>query len=64
MFPFQFVLPNHLPGTFSEEQAAFKANIKYKVKAEVVGGDGKTKLKHSQQLVVREPLKQVIGCFF
>ncbi|EGR30054.1 hypothetical protein IMG5_143480 [Ichthyophthirius multifiliis] len=61
-FPFQFILYNHLPGTYHEngsyQNIQYKSNIKYKVKAEIISG--KRKIKDKQYLVIREPLKNLV----
>ncbi|CAD8136300.1 unnamed protein product [Paramecium pentaurelia] len=58
-FPFQFQLLSHLPGSYFEKGSDFQAKISYSVKAEIESYNKSYKnIKHSQPLVVREPLKQ------
>ena len=35
-FPFEFVLPSFIPGSFKEETPAYRANIFYQIKTAVV----------------------------
>ena len=59
-FPFQFMLPGYIPGTFHEKLAHHEGIIRYKIKAEMVNfSNPKEKLKSNQDLIVREPVRQV-----
>lgn len=62
-FPFQFKLLDALPGTYSEKGiekgGEYKAIIRYKVKAVIEGANQKS-IKNKQDLVVREPLKNIV----
>ncbi|CAD8048118.1 unnamed protein product [Paramecium sonneborni] len=60
-FPFQFQLLSHLPGSYFEKESDYLAKISYRVKGEIESYNKSYKnIKHSQPLVVREPLKQNI----
>eukprot|EP00825_Cyclidium_porcatum_P001317 TRINITY_DN1059_c0_g1_i1.p1 TRINITY_DN1059_c0_g1~~TRINITY_DN1059_c0_g1_i1.p1 ORF type:complete len:386 (+),score=55.04 TRINITY_DN1059_c0_g1_i1:442-1599(+) len=58
--PFSFKLPDNLPGSYDErvpgiDDNEYKAVIAYKVKAESLASG--LKLKHTQPLIIREPIK-------
>lgn len=64
VFPFDFVLDTGLPGAFSfgSESGRTCARVIYKVKAEVaVPGIFQANLKHSQPLLIHEPLRQQLS---
>lgn len=57
-FPFSLALNQQLPGTFGEKEVHFQAKIKYKAKVELQALRKDVKpLKFTQELVVREPIK-------
>jgi len=59
VYPFSFMLGQHLPGSFYDKEHHLKAIIKYKVKCELEPHDSKEikPMKFTQELVIREPLK-------
>lgn len=61
-FPFQFTLDQNLPGTFDLRSGGFsstKATVYYEVRAEVqVPGFFEPNLKHYQEILICQPLKQ------
>ncbi len=63
-FPFQFILDHGLPGTFSLSSyggSAFNACVRYEVRAEVgVPGIFEPNLKHYQDVLIHQPLKQAL----
>jgi len=59
VFPFEFVLDGSLPGTFYLKDGKAKGEVVYKVAAEVVAtGLFTNNLRHEQEIVIKEPLKQ------
>ena len=62
VFPFEFVLDGSLPGTFYLKDGKAKGEVVYKVAAEVVvPGFFTSNLRHEQEIVIKEPLKQALG---
>lgn len=64
VFPFDFVLDHGLPGAFifNNASSATYGRVLYKVKAEVVvPGMFKFNLKHNQEVIINEPLRQQIS---
>ncbi|KRX08116.1 Immunoglobulin E-set [Pseudocohnilembus persalinus] len=57
--PFSFVLQDHLPGTFYEDDQPnnYTTSIRYTIKSETDVPKGFDKLKNKQELVVREKVK-------
>lgn len=62
VFPFEFILDANLPGTFYLKDGKAKGEVVYKVEAEVVvPGFFTSNLRHEQEIVIKEPLKQMLA---
>lgn len=57
VFPFSYNLEPYLPGSFEEKDHRFKAKIKYKAKVELNPHHHGKGIKHNQELVLRELIK-------
>lgn len=54
-FPFEFVLPSYIPGSFKEETPVYKANISYTIKCTVVSPKKEfPSIETTQEIIVRE----------
>jgi len=61
-FPFSFMLPATLPGTFHEDCPAYSASISYVLEAELTSlGLSGTHMESSQIVVLREMLKEGVA---
>ena len=62
VFPFDFTLDHHLPGSFYFHEGSSIGEVSYKVMAEVsTPGFFSRSLLHDQTFVVKEPLKQLLS---
>lgn len=58
-FPFSFVIDSNLPGTFECRESTYGGSVYYELEAEVaVPGMLTPNLRHSQELIINQPLNQ------
>lgn len=58
-FPFEFRLPNFVPGSFKEESLSYKASIVYEICCTCVSSKRpEDNIVFKQELIVREPKKK------
>lgn len=63
-FPFVLRLHNYLPGSFKEDLTAYRGEIYYRLKAQVVPAKGEIDFRNEQELIIREPVKDMQHSMF